>query len=1138
MFLSFSGTHYATIQDYFSANGVIEQFNFDDNVSVTSSQLNIQQTGTEIADLIYGIQTGLKVDTIFALGGDDIIYGLDAADIIYGGTGNDYINGGAGADIMDGGTGDDFIQTLGDGDIVVASAGNDTVKVSNGTVSETPVTIRFDNVASISELTLSRYYDNPNSLMITHSDGVIDVDGQFFTSFNTTVFNSEPGLGTLEFSDNSTYSVGHNTLVNTYGDEGNNIIDGIIYGGANGNIYGYGGNDTITANGNSNGTNIYGGDGDDHITVNALGANTVIDGGAGNDYMAGATTYIASAGQDEIFNSEQTPTLEYTDSTTASDIILWRDHLNHLHIDHTNGSSVKVIDHFDMAGSNGGNFRLHTIQFSDQTSIDLTSSSLVIETFGTSAGETIYGIQSQYNKYAGSVDDIIFAGDGNDIVGGLQGNDILYGQDGDDIINGGDGNDTLYGGAGDDTINGDGGVNTVTYAHVTNAMNINLQTGIVTGEGTDTLSSIMNITATTFDDIIVGNSITDNIYAGNGNDDITVNGTGYFVYGEAGDDTIIVNSSYGNFTGGAGFDTLDYSSFTNSGNGLEFNLTNGRVDRGQFEPGDDVFTGIEGFIGTSENDTFVGSTIDATFEGGDGDDNFTGGSGIETISYINALNSVSVDLHSGSATGQGSDTLSNIENVTGSAYADTFVSNTSNNTLNGGLGSDTVSYVNAAAAVTVNLSTGTASGHGTDTLISIENIVGSAYNDVLTGDASNNLFMAGAGSNTLNGGDGSDTADYTSETAGITVNLFTGTVTKNAGGSDTLSFVENIVGSNFSDTIEGNSSENTLSGGGGDDLIYSYNGTDILYGGDDNDTLSGGNGDDFLFGDAGNDTIRGDDGNDSLYGGDGDDQLLGHGGNDTLYGGSGVDDLRGGDGDDTIWAGDGNDDIFGGAGNDTYYGEGGDDTIQAASGLNTIYGGDGIDTLYGGSDADTIHGDAGNDSIQGFDGNDTIYGGTGADYIRGNNGDDILYGGTENDILLGDIGNDTIYGEDGTDNINAGDGDDILYGGAGTDYLNGAAGADTHVFEAGSAFVGWDYIYLFSEVDGDKIDLSDVLSAYDPLTDALTDFVNMYESGTYTYIDVDVDGGANSFVRVAAVVNVTGLGDADDFVASGGLVVV
>jgi Ca2+-binding RTX toxin-like protein len=82
-----------------------------------------------------------------------------------------------------------------------------------------------------------------------------------------------------------------------------------------------------------------------------------------------------------------------------------------------------------------------------------------------------------------------------------------------------------------------------------------------------------------------------------------------------------------------------------------------------------------------------------------------------------------------------------------------------NDTLNGGAGIDTASYATATAGVTVNLNLATAQntvGAGTDTITTIENLTGSAFNDTLTGSSAANRIEGGAGNDILNGGLGND----------------------------------------------------------------------------------------------------------------------------------------------------------------------------------------------------------------------------------------------------------------------------------------------------------------------------------------------------------------------------------------------
>jgi Ca2+-binding RTX toxin-like protein len=106
--------------------------------------------------------------------------------------------------------------------------------------------------------------------------------------------------------------------------------------------------------------------------------------------------------------------------------------------------------------------------------------------------------------------------------------------------------------------------------------------------------------------------------------------------------------------------------------------------------------------------------------------------------------------------------------IAGSAFNDTLLGGTGNdvligglgvNTLNGGGGSNTASYATAKAGVTVALKAGSQNtkGAGTDTLLHIESLIGSKFDDTLTGDAHSNKLTGGAGNDTLIGGGANDT---------------------------------------------------------------------------------------------------------------------------------------------------------------------------------------------------------------------------------------------------------------------------------------------------------------------------------------------------------------------------------------------
>ena len=168
--------------------------------------------------------------------------------------------------------------------------------------------------------------------------------------------------------------------------------------------------------------------------------------------------------------------------------------------------------------------------------------------------------------------------------------------------------------------------------------------------------------------------------------------------------------------------------------------------------------------------------------------------------------------------------------------------------LTGGAGTDAATYTGSAAAVTVNLAAGMASGGDAqgDTFSSIEQVFGSAFADKLTGDAGANelsgqdgddILVGGAGADALKGGNGIDTASYVNSAAGVTVNLATGAVSGGDAAGDTFNSIEQVLGSNQGDRLTGDAGANTLWGGNGDDVITGGLGADFLKGGAGNDSF-------------------------------------------------------------------------------------------------------------------------------------------------------------------------------------------------------------------------------------------------------------------------------------------------------------
>ena len=121
-------------------------------------------------------------------------------------------------------------------------------------------------------------------------------------------------------------------------------------------------------------------------------------------------------------------------------------------------------------------------------------------------------------------------------------------------------------------------------------------------------------------------------------------------------------------------------------------------------------------------------------------------------------------------------------------------------------------------------------GSGNDVLLgnSANNVLtGNAGNDTLMGRDGNDTLIGGAGNDTLNGGAGVDTASYAGATSGVNVNLVAGTATGGAG-SDTLSLIENVIGSAYQDRIIGDANVNKVATGNGIDVVTLGGGNDTF----------------------------------------------------------------------------------------------------------------------------------------------------------------------------------------------------------------------------------------------------------------------------------------------------------------------
>ena len=199
-----------------------------------------------------------------------------------------------------------------------------------------------------------------------------------------------------------------------------------------------------------------------------------------------------------------------------------------------------------------------------------------------------------------------------------------------------------------------------------------------------------------------------------------------------------------------------------------------------------------------------------------------------------------------------------IENAVGGSGNDRIHANAVANRIDGGAGQDVVVYDTADKGVIVDLNFGiTAGGAAGDRLTSIEGVIGSAHNDIVTGNNADNLIGGGAGGrDILYGGGGVDTATYAESATGVSVDLFVFGSGVSTDGDVLLGF-ENLTGSAFDDKLDGSLESNVLSGLAGNDVLNGDWGDDTLLGGLGADTLDGGWGDDRLDGGAGADRLTG-----------------------------------------------------------------------------------------------------------------------------------------------------------------------------------------------------------------------------------------------------------------------------------------
>ncbi|HEX6735065.1 MAG TPA: hypothetical protein VF096_09645, partial [Azonexus sp.] len=778
------------------------------NLSASSiSYGGVTVASNNVRDNFGDTDTLLNITGIYGSEYADYIVGSDDGNVIYGGDGNDTIRAGAGMDEITAGTGVDIVD---------AGSESDILKLEGNRTEFTVVRL------GAAEYRLTKIAGE-DSVDIT----VRNVEQfQFWDAF----------LGAEELLETgSTYQVGSDVSDTLTGAAANDTLDGLdgndsLDGGsANDLLIGGLGDDTMT-----------GGAGNDTFDVDSVGDSVIetVGTGTGTDTIRTALNSYSLSGLANVENLTFVGEGNFVGSGNTSNNVITGSFGN----DTLNGLSGSDT----LIGGTGN----------DRYVIDLATD-VIVE--GVNEGTDTVDIRLNVTTYTvgSNIENATIANAGSILT--LTGNALnnsLFGNAANNILNGGAGSDFMQGGAGNDTI--DGGVitdrlnysdgNSVGYADAGGSVTINLS-GITgngstgqgsatgTGIGTDVLKNISYVRGSSSGDLMTGSSA------------LTIES----FEGGVGDDTI---------DGGAITDTLNGTnsnrlSYQNAAGAVEVNLAAGAASGAD---GNDTFANINMVRASEHDDSLTGSDredITEHFEGRAGNDTIDGAGGLDQARYENALGAVNVDLATGTADdGYGTtDTLSNIEGVRGSAFDDTltggnaasdefefFMGMAGDDIIDGGSGYDRADYNLATEAVNVTLGgagNGTAVGGsstGSDTLISIEGVRGSTFNDTLTGSDDADVYETFAGkegNDVIDGRGGVDRVDYHISTAAVNVNLQAGTAADGYGGTDTLSHIEDVRGSTFNDTLTGN---------GGDNLLLGEAGNDSLAGGSGNDSLAGGAG--------------------------------------------------------------------------------------------------------------------------------------------------------------------------------------------------------------------------------------------------------------------------------------------------------
>ena len=801
-----------------------------------------------------------------------VITAKNGGETITAGVGNDTIYGGTGNDSLDGASGDDNVY---------GNAGNDTLIGGDGN----------DYVSKYSYLGGSTLYGGAGADTVLGGLGNDSIDG------------GDGNDSWLQGYAGNDYISGGSGDDELYGDEGNDILDGGVgsdyLAGGDGNDFLLGGEGNDSLNGGSGQDLILAGAGDDVINKLADTGNDTVFAGDGNDFVnyfevEGNKLIYGDSGNDSLNGGNGIDSIDggigndSIDGNSGNDSLFGGEGNDTLYGGDGNDSEVGGLGNDYLSGG-GGNDTLDGGVGNDKL-------------YGGTGNDSYSGGDGNDYISDDGGNNFIDGGTGNDTVYGDSGNDTIIGSDGDDSIIGLGGNNSLDGGLGNDYLSGFGGGNNTLNGGVGND-------SLYGGDGNDSeVGGLGNdyLSGGGGNDTLDGGVGNDELYGGTGNDTYHIRSISQSIFDSGGIDTANVYANFVKLPSSIenvfyldGAIELPYwisALLPDESAGLRFTnlLQSNSVINYAFPEIIPVHHSSDAedklnwaaFTTTQQARaefalSYVSTVIGVRFF------RSSDSSALNTITFANNNQTgSSANAYFPSDTASGSDVfLDNTENRGNSTISDgTFAAYTLIHELGHAIG---LKHPFQKSEPSGNIANppylSVTEDKTTWTIMSYEDSSSEYYLKFSPLDIAALQYLYGPSKTARTGndtyrisltepnfvwdGDGIDVIDAGSVTQAASIYLapgyqgFLGTTKAEkitTAGQITVNFgsvIENLIGSNYDDSLYGNDVGNKIEGGTGSDSIEGWGG---------DDTLLGGGGNDYLTGGPGNDSVEGGDGNDTL----------------------------------------------------------------------------------------------------------------------------------------------------------------------------------------------------------------------------------------------------------------------------------